>query len=130
MVALWSCVQKFKNVCYSEILITVMVGVYDQMGSNYKQSVLPSSVGEALHRWHKEAKRRVKMSFSFGRNKSIRLRPEGHESLKDDDDNTLTPPEHYIMEDVPAQHERYNMIVLFFTSTFQNIYGPAGGSDM
>lgn len=73
------------------------------MGSNYKQAVLPPRVGQALHSWHKDAKKRVKLGalFSFGRkrNKSsdgeeqAALRPEDSES------SSLSPPMSVIMEE-------------------------------
>ena len=80
------------------------------MGSNYKQAVLPPSVGGTLHRWHKDAKRRMKMSFSFGPMKN-KPSPSEVQSLKDNDGNSLSAPEHLVMEDIPV--ERYNMIPLF-----------------
>jgi len=79
------------------------------MGSNYHQAVLPPRVGRALHAWHKDARKRVKIGslFSFGRkrNKSG-LGEEQALSPKDPESNSLSPPTSLIMED--STMERYN----------------------
>ncbi|KAG0609333.1 hypothetical protein M758_8G176400 [Ceratodon purpureus] len=81
-----------------------LYALVSQMGSNYKQSVLPPSVGRALHTWHKGAKKRVKMSFSFSKKRSSPTFEE--QSLRDaNDPNSLSPPEHFVMEDIPIESE-------------------------
>ncbi|KAG0504462.1 hypothetical protein KC19_N030600 [Ceratodon purpureus] len=79
-----------------------------QMGTNYKQAVLPPSVGKALHTWHKDAKKRVKIGalFSF-RNKRDRSTLE-EQSLQPKDsgsDSSLSPPMGVIMEESTLDRE-------------------------
>lgn len=73
------------------------------MGSNYKQAVSPPAVGKALHAWHKDARKRVKIGalFSFGNNRNISTGEE--ESLtpkdSDSDSNSLSLPLGVIIEE-------------------------------
>ena len=72
------------------------------MGTNFKPAVLPTQVGNALHVWHKGAKKRLKLGtiFSFAQKKSNvdggeeqSLRPK-HQS----EDSSFSPPLQVIME--------------------------------
>lgn len=71
-----------------------------QMGSNYKQAVLPTRVGRALQTWHKDAKKRLKAHTSGFFNLSHKRSSEEH-SLNDHtpDHGSTSPPDRPIMED-------------------------------
>lgn len=77
------------------------------MGTNFKPAVLPTHVGNALHIWHKGAKKRLKLGtmFSFGHKKNRLDGPEEQSLRPKDsrDSSAFTPPLQVIMEDSPME---------------------------
>lgn len=58
-------VQLFVSACTLPLYTLV-----SQMGTNFKPAVLPTGVGNALHTWHKGAKKRLKMGTLFSKKKN------------------------------------------------------------
>ncbi|KAG0629654.1 hypothetical protein M758_1G119500 [Ceratodon purpureus] len=91
-------VQIFVSTCTLPLYALV-----SQMGTNFKPAVLPTRVGNALHTWHKGAKKRLKMGtlFSFAHKNKNTADGIEQQSLRSQgsDDSSLAPPMQSIMED-------------------------------
>jgi mlo protein len=95
-----------------------------QMGTNYKEEVLPPTVGKALRTWHKDAKKRVKLGtlFSFGGKKN-KYSSQEEEALRDSNSGISTdPPMGIIMEEVSLERDDRGQVIARSPRSQNNVY--------
>lgn len=95
------------------------------MGTNYKPAVLPTRVGNALHTWHKGAKKRLKMGTLFSKKKNDGMEEQSLRAQNAEDSAAFAAvPLEVIMEDVSLRRytntTNYMLFICIFSTSSNN----------